>query len=95
MLEVLSQNTVALFLIVLFGISLLNKKSFKNAETKYFWLTLISSFLLVLEDALESMASEDPSLLFWRILLTMMGYTFRSTAALGLMLVILPREKRS
>ena len=94
-LDTLSENLITLFLILLFGIRLLNKKSFQNAETKYFWLTLVSCFLLVAENALEAAASEDPALLFWRTLLSILGYTLRSTAALGLLLVILPRKNRS
>ena len=88
-------NMISLFLILLLGIRLLDKKSFQNADTKYFWLTLGSSLLLVFEDLLEAMASEDRSLLFWRILLSILGYTFRSLAALGLLLVIIPRKYRS
>jgi len=90
----LSDNMIALFLVLLFGIRLLDKKSFQNIETKFFWLTLVSCFLLVFEDALEATAAEDPSLRFWRILLSILGYTLRSTAALGLLLVIVPRKNR-
>lgn len=92
MLEMLLENMIPLFLIVLFGIRLLSKKSFKNTETKYFWLTLISCLLLIFEDALEAAASEDRALLYWRILLSVLGYTFRSTAALGLFLVVIPQK---
>ena len=95
LLENLIENMITLFLTLLFGIRLLDKKTFQNAETKYFWLTLVSCFLLVFEDSLESMASEDRSLLYWRILLSILGYTFRSTAALGLLLVIVPRKYRT
>ena len=94
MFDTLLSNMVALFLILLFGIRLLDKKSFQNAETKYFWLTLGSCFLLVIEDALEGMTAKDPALIYWRILLSILGYTLRSTAALGLLLVILPRKDR-
>jgi diguanylate cyclase (GGDEF)-like protein len=41
------------------------------------------------------MSQTDPSLRFWRTLLSVLGYTFRSSASLGLMLVVIPREKRS
>lgn len=93
-LDILLDSLPTLFLILLFGMKLLDKKTFQNTETKYFWLTLISCLLLVIEDALELMASKDPSLRFWRILLSILGYTFRSTAALGLLLVIIPRKYR-
>lgn len=94
-LEMLSNNIIPLFLILLFGIKLLDRKSFQNAETKYFWLTLVSCFLLVFEDALEAAASENPDLRFWRTFLSILGYTLRSTAALGLLLVIVPQKRRN
>ena len=62
---------------------------------KFFWLTVFSCLLLVVEDVLETMTQIDPSLRFWRTLLSVLGYTFRSSAALGLLLVVVPREKRS
>ena len=77
-----------------YDIRLLSKKSFQNAETKYFWLPLVSCFLLVIEDVLEDMTAQDPSLVFWRTLLSILGYTLRCTAALGLFFVILPRKYR-
>ena len=93
--DILLDNMVTLFLILLFGIRLLNKKSFQNAETKFFWLTLVSCLLLVFDDAFEALAAADPDLRFWRILLSILGYTLRSTAALGLLLVIVPRKSRN
>lgn len=92
--DMLLDNMVTLFLILLFAIRLLDKKSFQNAEARYFWLTLVSSLLLVFEDSLEMMTSQDRDLILWRTLLSILGYTLRSTAALGLLLVILPRKYR-
>ena len=92
--SILSQ-LVSVFLILLFGIKLLDKKSFQNAETKYFWLTLVSCLLLSFQDVLELMTAEDTALRFWRVFLSVIGYTLRSTASLGLLFVVLPREKRS
>ena len=87
-------NIVTLFLILLFGIRLLNKKAFKNTETRYFWLTLVSCLILVVEDAAENYSANFPSLYYLRITLSIIGYTLRSTAALGLLLVIIPRKYR-
>ncbi|MBR6186567.1 MAG: diguanylate cyclase [Clostridia bacterium] len=89
-----SRHLVALFSILIFSILLRSRKSFRDANTKYFWLTIISCLLLVFEDVLETAAALDPSLRFWRLLLSVCGYTFRSTAALGLLLVVAPKEKR-
>lgn len=94
-LDIFPLHLVTLFLIILFSIKLLSRKSFRGAETKYFWLTDITCFLLVLEDVLETMTAQDPALLFWRTLLSVLGYTLRSVAALSLLLVVLPKKRRS
>lgn len=94
LLDMLFRHLVTLFMIALFSIMLFNQRSSRDTEQRYFWLTVLSCLFLVLEDALEVMASEDPSLRFWRILLSVLGYTFRSVAALGLLLVIIPDKKR-
>ena len=93
--DMLPRHLVTLFLIILLSILLRSQKSFRDSELRYFWLTVLSCLLLMFEDALEIIASENPSLRFWRILLSVLGYTFRSTAALGLLLVVVPREKRT
>ena len=91
--DMLPRHLVTLFLIILLSILLRSQKSFRDSELRYFWLTVLSCLLLMFEDALEIIASEDPSLRFWRILLSVLGYTFRSTAALGLLLVVVSAGK--
>ena len=93
--DILYRHWVTIFAIILFCIKLWPRKRFRNTETNYFWLTAISCLLLVFEDIFEVICSNDPSLRFFRILLSVLGYTLRSTAALGLLLVIVPRNKRS
>lgn len=94
LLDMLIRHSVTLFLILLFGLKLLSRKTFRNSATGYFWLTVISCLLLVLEDSFEVVASTDPSLRFLRTLLSVLGYTLRSTAVLGLLLVIVRQKKR-
>ena len=94
-LDMLFRHMLTLFLILLFSFMLLNKKTFRNTETKYFWLVVICCFLLVVQDALETMSALDPSMRFFRILLSVIGYTLRSVVPLGLLLVILPSRKRN
>lgn len=89
-----SRNYVTIFMILLFSIKLWNRKSFRDSETKYFWVVVISCLVLVFEDMFETVAAQSPSLLYWRILCTIIGYTFRSTAALGLLLVVIPERHR-
>ena len=85
----------ALVLVVLFAILLYSQRNTRDKELRYFWVTLISCFLLVIQDWLELITSEDPSLRFWRTLLSVAGYVFRSTAAVGLVLVVCKPEHRS
>ena len=92
--NLVSRHLVALFMILVFSIVLHFRKSFRNMEARYFWLTIMSCFLLIVEDLFETMAAGDPALRFWRTLLSVLGYTLRSTAVLGLLLVVMPKEKR-
>ena len=95
MLEsLITRHAVNLFMILIFSMMLHFRKSLRDMEAKYFWLTVISCLLLVFEDVLEIKTSRDPALLFWRILLSVLGYTWRSTAILGLLLVIMPKGRR-
>lgn len=85
---------VALFVILLFSIILLKRKSFKNTEVRYFWLTVLSCLFLVIADVSESVCSEDPSLRILRTFFSMICYVLRSTSALGLLFVVMPKNKR-
>lgn len=90
----LYRHWVTIFTILLFAIKLWPRKNFRNTETKYFWLTTLSTLILVAEDIVEVLCAQDPSLRFLRIFVSIIGYTMRSVAALGLLLVVLPRKKR-
>lgn len=93
--DMLHRHWVSIFAVILFCIKLWPKKRFRNTETKYFWVTALSCLLLVISDACESISSLYPSMRLVRTLLSVLGYTFRSTSALGLLLVVVPRTKRS
>lgn len=93
--EMLSRNLVALFVIALFSVKLWSGKQFRNTDTQFFWLTLISCLFLVLENVFETATATDPALRLIRTLNSVTGYTMRGTAALGLLLVIVPEQKRS
>ena len=78
MLEsLITRHVVNLFMILIFSMTLHFRKSLRDMEAKYFWLTVISCLLLVFEDVLEIRASLDSALLFWRTLLSVLGYTWR------------------
>ena len=93
--DMLHRHWVSIFAIILFCIKLWPRKRFRNTETRYFWVTALSCLFLIFEDTFESISSMYPSMRFARTVLSILGYTFRSTAALGLLLVVVPRTKRS
>lgn len=91
----LKKHFITLVLIVVYAIKLYYQKRSRDLELRYFWVTVVSCFLLVLEDVVESLAALDPDLLFFRVLFSVIGYTLRPVAVLGLLLVVCPPEKRS
>ncbi len=94
LMDLVFKHWVSILTVILFAINLWSRKSFRDTESRYIWVTVISCFVLVAEDILESLAALDPSLRFWRTLLSIIGYTARSSAALGLLLAVLPANKR-
>ena len=95
MYDLLGRHIISLFLIFLFGIRLGTQRAARDRSLRYFWLTVISVFLLVVEDILETAASLNPDLRFWRTLLSVAGYVLRSTATVGLVLVVCKPEYRN
>ena len=91
----ISIHYITIFLVILFGIKLYAQRKTRDVDIRFYWLTLFCCALLVVQDALESVASLHPELRFWRILLSVLGYVLRPTAAIGLLLVVCPREKRN
>ena len=61
-------------LVILCGIKLHSQKKARDVEMRYFWVTLLSCFLLAIQDAMETYAATDPDLRFWRVLFSVIGY---------------------
>ena len=84
-----------IFLVLLFGIKLHAQRESRNIDMRYYWLTLFCCALLVVQDQLETVASLNVELKTWRTLFSVLGYVLRPTAAIGLLMVVCPAEKRS
>ncbi len=93
--SLIGRQFITVLLALLCGIKLHAQKKMKDAELKFFWITLVCCSLLVIQDSLESYAATNPELLFWRVLLSVIGYDLRPVAAVGLLLVVCPPERRS
>ncbi len=94
-MDMIYRHLITVFMIILFSLKLWCRKSFRDVETKFFWVTVVSCIVLVVEDSFETMTANYESLRFWRTLLSVIGYTFRSVAAVGLLLVVMPKKKQS
>lgn len=91
----LTRHFLTGLLILVCGIKLYSQKKAKDAELRYFWMTLICCALLVMQDVAESLAAQDPDLRFFRILFSVIGYVLRPVAAIGLLLVVCPPKHRT
>ena len=91
----IARHFVTLLLIVVYAIKLLDQKKTSDAELHYFWTTPICCLLLVMEDVCESMCALDPALRLPRTVFSIIGYTLRPVAAIGLLLVVCPPERRN
>ena len=92
--QLLGRHFISLFLIYLFAIRLGSQRSARDKGLNYFWLTVVSCFLLVVEDSLEKHASLYPELRDWRIFLSVAGYFLRSTAVVGLVILVARPTRR-
>jgi len=92
--QLLGTHFISLFLILLFAIWLRSQRTTRDKELQYFWMTVISCFLLVVQDIQETMASLDPSMRFWRTCLSIAGYVLRSTAIVGLVFIVCKPDQR-
>ena len=91
----MKKHFATILLMTIFAMKLRGQKELKDAERRYFWMTLTCCFLLVLQDVAESLASLNPALRLFRIFFSIVGYALRPVAAVGLLLVVLPSEKRT
>lgn len=90
-----STHFTTLVLIILCGIKLYAQKKTWDVELRYFWMTLICCFVLMIQDILETYTATMPELRFWRVMLSALGYILRPVAAVGLLLVVCPPEHRT
>ena len=95
MIDLLKRHFISLFLIFLFSVRLASQRSAKDKEFRYFWLTVVSCFLLVVEDHLEGIASLHPEMRLWRTVRSVAGYTLRCMASAGLVFIVCKPEHKN
>ena len=90
----LYKHFIPLFLIIGFSMKLWSKRGTTDDSLHYYWLTVISTLILIVADSGETWAQGSTALRNWRVLFSVIGYVFRPTAALGIALIIYPRQPR-
>ncbi len=93
-IELLDRHFIPLFLIIGFSLKLWSRRSSTDKSLHYYWLTAISTLVLIISESLEIWAQGDPQRIFWRTLFSVIGYTMRPTAALSIALIIYPGHSR-
>ena len=88
--EFLDKNFIPLFLIIGFSMKLWSSRSSTDRTLRYYWLTVISTLILIAADSLETWTQANPDLRFWRIFFSVIGYVTRPAAALSIALIVYP-----
>ena len=92
--EFLDKYFIPLFLIAGFSMKLWSSRGASDRSQRYYWLTVISTLILIVADTMEIWAQGDPALRFWRILFSVIGYVTRPAAALSIALIVYPSTRR-
>ena len=95
MQHMVCDHFTTILLVVLCAIKLHSQKKARDVDMRYFWVTLLSCCLLAIQDMVETYASTDPEMRFLRVLFSAIGYILRPVAAVGMLLVVLPPERRT
>lgn len=92
-MDFLGQYFVTLFLIAGFSMQLAMRRQTRDAQINYLWVTVAVIAAMSVLDFLETIAAEDPELRFWRVALSVLGYSLRPIASLSITLVVAYRRK--
>lgn len=93
--ELLNRSFIPVFLIIGFSMKLWGSRGSSDKSIRYYWLTVISTVILVGADSLEFWAQRDPSLRILRIAFSVAGYVMLPVAALSIVLIVCPKLHRS
>ena len=92
--EFLDRYFITIFLILGFSMKLWSSRGVSGKTLRYYWLTLVSTVILIAADSLEIWTQMNPDMRFWRILFSVIGYVMRPAAALSIALIVYPAERR-
>lgn len=94
LLDFFDRNFITLYLIIGFSLVLSMHRRIREVKMPFLWLATICAAVLVVADYAEMLCAENPSLRFWRTLLSVTGYIIRPISALSLVLVVMPETEK-
>ena len=92
--EFLDNYFIPIFLIIGFSLKLWSGRGSTDKTLRYYWLTVVSTLILIAADTLELWTQGDPDLRFWRVFFSVIGYVTRPAAALSIALIVYPTTHR-
>ena len=90
--ELLDKHFIPILLLILLTMILRNTRGSADRSQRWYWMTVICTAVLIAADALEAWASYDPSMRFWRIVFSVVGYIMRPATAASVAFILYPRN---
>lgn len=90
----LNRHFITIFLIAGFAMKLRSQRRAGDTRLRYFWMTVISTIILVAADCLDVWARGEPDRRFLHLVFSMIGYVMRPTAPMSIAQIVYPKEKR-
>ena len=90
----LDKHFITIFLIAGFSMYLWRQRRTGEAEYRIYWMTIVSTIILIVADCVVIWAQGDPGRRMWRLLFTVLGYVTRPVAALSITLIVYPKEQK-
>ena len=94
MTYLLEKHFISIFLIVGFSMYLWRQRRSEGKEYRIYWMTIVSTIILIAADCFVVWAQEDQSRRVWRLIFSVLGYVTRPVAALSITLIIFPKEQK-
>ena len=94
MTYILNRHFITIFLIVGFAIKLRSQRRAGDTRLHYFWMTVISTVILVVADSLDVWSQGETDRRFLHLVFSMIGYVIRPAAPMSIAQIVYPKEKR-
>ena len=94
MAYLIEKHFITIFLIVGFSMYLWRQSRTGEKEFRIYWMTIVSTIILIVADCVVVWAEGDPGYRAWRLLFSVVGYATRPIAALSITLIVYPKDRK-